>query len=398
MKSLQICGNSSYGGGGYLLIRWCKYLLSRGWQVDVLATHPEVVAELKRIPDLRVIESIYIPRDIAPTRDVQAFIQLLLLLHRENYDVVHTYTATPSFLGRIAARLVGIPVILHHQAGWTVTDFSSWLERVVFTPLEYLAAVASTKSICVSHAVAQQAHQLHIAPGRKLVTICNGIQPRTFIEATGSIHRQAYRHEFGIPSNHLLIGNTGRLAPQKDNDTLIQAMACLKSLIGDIPFTLLLAGEGPDRKRLEDLVHSLGLKKKVRFLGFRRDIPAFLAGLDIFVSPSLREGLSISLLEAMAAARPIVTTSILPNAELIEHEVTGLLVPPRSPKRIAESITRFAREPALAQRCAMAARQRVLEHYTIERMFQETWNLYIDLLKEKQPDRMSAYKQSTGIP
>ena len=130
----------------------------------------------------------------------------------------------------------------------------------------------------------------------------------------------------------------------------------------------------------------------MRFLGFCREIPAFLAGLDVFVSPSFREGLSISLLEAMAAARPIVTTSILPNAELIEHEVTGLLVPPRDPEQVAEAIARFAREPGLAQRCALAARQRVLDHYTLDRMFQETWDLYIGLLKEMQPDETRVYK------
>jgi len=391
-KSLQICGDSSYGGGGYLLIRWCEYLLSRGWQVDVLATHPMVVAELARIPGLRLIESIYIPRDIAPIRDVQAFIQLLVLLHRQSYDVVHTYTATPSFLGRVVARLVGVPVILHHQAGWTVTDFSSPLERMLYTPLEYLATLASTKSICVSRAVAQQAGQLHIAPANKLVTICNGIEPAPFIAATKNGAGQAYRHRSGIPSDHLLIGNTGRLAPQKDNDTLIRAMVCLKSLIGSGSFILLLAGDGPDQQKLEDLVHSLGLRRQVRFLGFCREIPAFLAGLDVFVSPSFREGLSISLLEAMAAARPIVTTSILPNAELIEHEVTGLLVPPRDPEQVAEAIARFAREPELAQRCALAARQRVLDHYTLDRMFEETWNLYISLLREMQPDEARVYE------
>jgi glycosyltransferase involved in cell wall biosynthesis len=388
MKTLQIVGNSSYGGAGYLLIRWCEYLLSRGWQVEFLATDSFFVIELKRILGIKVIESIYIPRDIAPIRDVQAFIQLLLLLRQERYDVVHTYTATPSFLGRIAARLVSVPVILHHQAGWTVTEFSSPLERIVYTPLEYLAALASTRSICVSHAVAQQAHQLHIAPQHKLVTICNGIEPEPFITATQNGVGEALRRELGIPGNHLLIGNTGRLAPQKDNETLIQAMVYLKSLIGHTPFTLLLAGDGPDRQKLEKLVQSLDLGEQVRLLGFVRDIPKFLAGLDTFVSPSLREGMSISLLEAMAAARPIVTTSILPNAELIEHGVTGILVPPRSPKQVAEAIARFVQEPELAQRYAAAARQRVLERYTIDRMFQETWDLYISLVKEKRSERL----------
>jgi glycosyltransferase involved in cell wall biosynthesis len=166
-------------------------------------------------------------------------------------------------------------------------------------------------------------------------------------------------------------------------------MEHLKPSIAGVPFTLLLAGDGPDQGKLEELVNSLGLGEQVRFLGFRTDIPSFLAGLDIFVSPTLREGLSISLLEAMAAAKPIVATSILPNAELIEDEVTGLRVPLRDPEQIARAIARFVREPELARSCGMAARRRVLGSYTIDRMFQETWDLYVDLLSAKQPKKSS---------
>jgi glycosyltransferase involved in cell wall biosynthesis len=384
-KCLQVTGNSTYGGAGYLLLRWCRYLLERGWQVDILATDPYWISELKKIPGLRVIENIYIPRDISPLADLHALGQLYALLRRERYDLVHTYTATPGFVGRLAARFAGVPST-HHQAGWTVNEFSSLLERIVYTPCEYLAVLASTKTICVSHSDAQQARQFHVAPPKRLVTICNGIEPEPFIAATQDGAGEAMRRELDVPEGQLTIGNTGRLAEQKDNQSLIQAMAPLKSLMPDRPFCLLLAGDGPDRQMLESLVRSLGLEERVRFLGFREDIPAFLAGLDVFVNPSLWEGLSISLLEAMAAARPIVTTSILPNAELVEHEVNGLLVPPKSPEQIAQAIARFAREPELAQRCGLAAQQRVLKDYTIERMFQETWDLYLDMALEKQPE------------
>jgi glycosyltransferase involved in cell wall biosynthesis len=381
-RTLQIVGNSSYGGGGYLLIRWCKYLSERGWQVEVLATDPVVVDELEQVP-VRVVKSIYIPREIAPVKDMLAFVQLVSLLRREQYDVVHTYTATPGFLGRFAARLAGVPVVLHHQAGWTVTEFSSPFERILFTPLEYLATLASTKSICVSRAVARQARQLNIAPQRKLVTICNGIDPEPFVIATTNNSGVDVRRELGITPECLLIGNIGRLAAQKDNATLIRSIAFLKAILPERSFLLVLAGDGSERVDLENLAHSSGVSEYVRFLGFYTNVPGLLAALDVFVSASLWEGLSISLLEAMASARPIVITNILPNAELIEHEVTGLLVPPKSPEQIAEAIARFARESDLAQCCAAAARQRVLDQYTLDRMFQETWDLYLDLLHGK---------------
>ena len=382
-KCLQVTGNSHYGGAGYLVLGWCRYLLACEWQVDILATDPLWVSELKKVPGLRIIQDILIPREITPLQDMRAFVQLIALMVREHYDVVHTYTATPGVLGRLAARFVGVPVILHHQAAWTVSEFSTLQERLLYTPLEYLATLASTRGICVSRAMEQQGRQLRIAPPNKLVVICNGIEPQPFITATQDGSREHLRRELGLSDHDVLIGNTGRLSPQKDNGTLIQAVAHLGSLIPDVPFTLLLAGDGPDRQNLQALVQSLGCGERVRLLGFRRDIPTILAGLDIFVSPSYREGLSISLLEAMAAAKPIVTTSILPNAELIEHQVTGLLVPPQAPDQIARAVARFVNEPRLAQDCGMAARRRVLEHYTIDRMFQETLDLYLNLRSKK---------------
>lgn len=393
IRTLQITGNSTYGGAGYLILRWCRYLLSRGWGVDVLATDPYWVSELKTLPGLRVIDHIFIPRDIVLAKDLQALVNLVGWIRRERYDVVHTYTATPGFLGRLAARLVGTPVILHHQAGWTVTEFSPLRERIFYTPLEYLATLASSKAICVSHAVEEQAHRLHIAPLKKLVVICNGIEPEPFITATQNGSRERLRREWGYADDHVLIGGTGRLSPQKDSGSLINAMACLKTMAPDVHFTLLLAGEGPERENLERLVERLGLGDRVQLLGFVKDIPAFLATLDIFVSPSLWEGMSISILESMAAARPIVATSILPNAELIEHERTGLLVNPQTPVQMAEAVARFISEPQLARKCAEAARQRLLDRYTIDRMFQDTWDLHQNLLLGAKSQRKVSLRE-----
>ena len=348
VKSLQIVGNSSYGGASYLILEWCQYLLKQGCSVDVLATDPVFCERLRAISGVRLIEDILIPRNIVPKQDLRAFWRAVRLLRREQYEIVHTYTATPSFVGRIASRLVGVPVILHHQAGWTVTEFSSLKKRFLYTPLEYMATLASTKGICVSRAVYQQAQQFCIAPHRKLVTICNGIDPEPFLTATRSNIGQELRRSWNIPDDHLLIGGTGRLSAQKDIETLILALASLRSLVPEQPFTLLLAGEGPAREKLLRLARDLSLDGQVRFLGFYNNIPGLLAMLDVFISTSLWEGLSISLMEAMASSLPIVTTNILPNAELIEHEVTGLLVPPKQPEQVALAIARFVSDPDLA--------------------------------------------------
>jgi glycosyltransferase involved in cell wall biosynthesis len=383
VKTLQVTGNSAYGGAGYLILRWCRFLLSKSWSVDVLATDPFWVNELQTVPGLRVIEDIFIPRDIAPLKDLKAFAQLCRLIKREGYQVVHTYTATPGFIGRIAACLAKTPVILHHEAGWTVTSFSPFYERIFYTPLEYLASLASTKAICVSHAVEEQGRKFHLARPNRLVVICNGIQPEPFIEASKNRSRDIQRSTWGYSDRDLLIGSSGRLSPQKNIGCLVQAMAHVNSLMPDMPGSLLLAGEGPERDTIIKLAGNQGINDRIRLLGFVKDIPAFLAAVDIFVSSSLWEGMSISVLEAMAAAKPIIASNILPNAELIEHEHTGLLVDPQSPEQIAEAVARFIRDPLLARNCGLAARQRVIDRYTIERMFQETWDLHNALLSRK---------------
>lgn len=385
VKSLQVVGNSPYGGGGYSLRAWCSYLASLNTNVDVLATDPVVISELASIPGVRIIDSIYIPRRISLINDLAALVRLFLLLRREKYDVVHTYTATPSFLGRIAARIAGIPVILRRAAGWPVNEFSSLLERLLYTPLEYLATTISTKAICVSHAMVEEARRFHIAPEGKLVTIRSGIDAGPIMSARREMDGNRLRRRLEIGDDVLVIGNTGRLAPQKDNSTLINAMAFLESH-EDSKFALLLAGEGPDRRNLEDQIGRLGMSSRVKILGFYKYIPEFLAAVDIFVSPSLWEGLSISLIEAMAARKPIITTSIPPNAELIEHGVTGLLIPPRSPMNLANAIKCFVDDPELARMCASNAQRRALKNHTIDRMCAETWALYTGLLESKRPE------------
>ncbi|NJN84397.1 MAG: glycosyltransferase family 4 protein [Caldilineaceae bacterium] len=379
-KTIQVVGNARYGGATYLMLEWCKYLLPRGFAVDVLSTDPEMGQELAKIAGVNVIDSIFIPREITPLTDLRAFRQMVALFRRNRYDVVHTYTATPSFLARLAATLVRTPVVVNHQGGWTVNEFSPLSERLLYTPLEYIGVLACTRNICVSHAEAQRGIDMHLAPKHKLVTIVNGMEPAPFLAATGNGAGRKLRSELGLGERDILVGSTGRLVPGKGIETMLAALAKLRSSTLDGRFKLVLAGDGRERATYEALADSLGVGEAVYFLGFRHDIPAFLAGIDIFVTASLAEGLSIALLEAMAAQCPIVSTSIAPNAELIEHEATGLLVPVNDPDGLADAIRRFVSEPDLAQRCAANARQRVLEEYTLDRMFQETWDLYSTLL------------------
>jgi len=383
IRTLQVVGNSAFGGGTYLIDEWSRYLIARGCYVDILSTDKKTIEYLKKVAGIGIIDSILIPRDISPIKDAQACFRLLKLLAEKRYDVVHTYTATPGFIGRTTARLMGVPVIVHHQAAWAVDEYSSFLKRLAFTPLEYFVTLISTKSICVSRATRSMAKRLHIAPDFKLATICNGIDHAKYIEARLRSRRGFFRAKLNIPEDHVLIGSTGRLAPQKDYPTLIKAFAKLPMFVPAKKLSLAIAGEGPDHQKLCTLATSLGVKDSVHLPGFIDDIPGFLSALDIFVSTSLREGLSISLLEAMAAELPIVASSIRPNAELIASGQEGLLVSPGSATETASAVAELIDNPQVSIGYANKARLRVVDEFSLDRMLDKTWKLYLDLLAAK---------------
>ena len=275
-----------------------------------------------------------------------------------------------------------VPVVLHHQAGFPVSEFSSRAYRLVFGRLESIAINAATKSICVSHAVMEQSKTLGIGRPDKLVTICNGIDIEPWEIAARNVDRLAFCEEIDVAPEALLIAATGRLADQKGLPYLLRALPQIREQLGERPVVVVLAGEGPARDQLEAIIEELSLHDSVRMLGFRRDVPRIVAACDIFCSPSLWEGLSISIMEAMAAQKPIVTTDILPNAELIDDGETGLLVPARQVDSLAAAIVRMASDSALADRCVKAAHEKVCREYTIKRMFDETWDLYNELLEK----------------
>lgn len=375
MKTLQIVGNSAYGGATYLIIEWCRYLLDKGWCVDVLCTDQQTIEKLQRIPNICVISNIFIPREISPRIDFVAFSKTLKLVRQKKYEVVHTYTATPGVIGRLAAWFSGIKKIYHHQAGWTMGLNSSIVINSFYKKVEWFLASISTASICVGFGVAEEARQGRYIPSKKIYIIKNGINPLPFSRPV-NLDKQKILSKYSIPVDSFVIISTSRLSKQKDISTLINAISIYKHKNEDKNICLLLVGDGPERNELEKLVINLNLKNDVLFLGYCENIPSLLHSADVFVSTTLREGLSISILEAMACGKPVITTDIVANKELIENDITGLLIPTLSPAKLAEAIEKFRNNPELASNCGKLAREKVLHEYTLDRMFEETYKLY----------------------
>jgi glycosyltransferase involved in cell wall biosynthesis len=211
----------------------------------------------------------------------------------------------------------------------------------------------------------------------KIFTISNGVDTSEF-ERPGN--KQALCKELGLEQDAHLAVLVGRLHEQKGHRYLIEAVP---TIIDRFPKThFLLIGEGELRASLEKQVDELGLKPHVIFMGIRHDVPDILAAVDLFLLPSLWEGLSIALLEAMAAAKPIVASAVSGTNQVMISGETGLLVPPGSSQALAEAILQVLADPVRARRMGSAARQHVIKNFSAQKQAKEHLNLYRRLLTE----------------
>ncbi len=376
LRLLHITGDSRFGGAGRIILGLGRMARAEGWQVDVLTTDP-VFQSAAAQQDLRVVDLDVIRREIRPLWDLAGLSRLLRFLQRERYGIVHTHTSKAGFVGRLAARLAGVPVIVHTAHGFAFHEHSRRAVQRFFSTLERAASHWCDRIVSVSEFHRNWAVELGICDTSKIIAIPNGIGylPKP---AMASLE---LRRQLGVRPDDLLILSMARLAPDKGIEFLIEAAAIL-SRFGR-RFLVAIAGAGPKRAAFEQVSRNLGVADRVVFLGFREEISDLLAAADLVVLPSLREGLSIALLEAMAAAKPVIATSIGSHREIASQGDVALLVPPADPIALSEAILRAARDPILMARLGTRARALFERRYTEERMLNAYKALYFDLLKQK---------------
>lgn len=389
-KILHIVGDSKFGGGSVIILSLSHMAKQHGWDVDILSTD-DVYCQVIQENGLRAITLPVIWRDCCLTRDILGLFRLIYFLRTSSYSIVHTHTSKGGFIGRLAAKVAGIPIIVHTAHGFAFHEFSSIATLQFYAALERMAAHWCDKIITVSNFHREWALKLKIAPPEKIVAIQNGISADR-LKVTCPFHQ--VRAELGVSSEETLIVTFGRLAPQKGLEYLIRSLPYVINQASN-RVKVILVGEGPLRTYLEALALSTGVSSHVRFIGFRKDIADILNAADIVVLPSLREGLSVALLEAMAMAKPIVTTAIGSNKEVIEHGKTGLLVPPRDPCAIAQAIISLLSNRNLRMRLGAASKETFKAKFTEDKMLKQTWEAYSQLISRKLPHLASiAYKQA----
>lgn len=313
---------------------------------------------LVRIPSLR--------RNPHPD-DLRAFMALWRVLRSWRPDIVLTHMSKAGALGRMAAKLLGIPAIhTYHGKGFHVFG-QKWKENAALAS-ERLLAKLGAGSIVVSEIQRREFEALGIDRPERLKVIHYGVPLERFLSAVG---RRPLRDELGIAPEVRLVGVVGRVVNIKGQDVFIKAAARLAPRFPNVRF--LIVGDGVDRARYEALAAQLGVGATVSFLGWRRDIPEIFASLDIVVLPTTFdfEGVPVSVIEALAVARPVVATEVGGVAEAVRHGETGLLVPPRDEAALAEAIATMLADPDKAEAMGRAGQALVKEFFPLERFLEQ---------------------------
>jgi glycosyltransferase involved in cell wall biosynthesis len=281
-------------------------------------------------------------------------LRLARLFRGQRFDVVHTHDDKPLLYGSAAVSLARVPRLLHTRHHGKIREV-----RVRQAAAIKLAARLTDDFVCVSEDSAR-ATVAQGVPVRRVRTIWNGIDTTRFAYTGPCAAGPAV--------------TVARLSPEKDVGNLLRATARLLPECPD--FHLEIAGDGSCMAGLRRLADELGLGERVTFLGEVRDIPTLLARASLFVLPSLAEGISLTLLEAMARGLPVVATRVGGNPEVVADGQTGILVPARNPPALAAALAKIWRDPEAGQRLGAAGRSRVEKHFDIRGMVGRYEQLY----------------------
>ena len=335
--------------------------------------------EAQRSPGVEVRFVADLVRPIRPWRDVRATTALVRLLRELGPDIVHTHSSKAGIVGRAAARAAGIGVVVHSIHGYGFHDGQPAWTRAALVGLERAAAPLTTHFVAVSRANLERGAALGIIDPDRATIIRSGVRIEEFQAAARERDsaRRALAEAIGAPPGAPLVGMVACLKPQKAPLDFVAAAARVAAVRLDARF--LVAGDGELRGEVEDRVAAAGLTGRFHLLGWRRDIPRLMAGLDVVVLTSLWEGLPRVVPEAIAAGRPIVATAVDGTGEILRDGANALVTGPRDPEGIAARILRLLADPALGE--AITARARpLLAEFDIDSMVRAQEDLYRRLL------------------
>lgn len=326
------------------------------------------------VPTLRAlgipVHVVDMPRGLNPLKLASVLIQITAHLRRIRADIVHTHCSVPGFVGRVAAWLAGVPVIMHTVHGFHFHDHTPWLTRLPFLTAERTCGVITDTLLTQTRGDLVLADRFGIGPRARRRRIGNGIDLARFRP-----RRRARAND--VPT----IICVARFEPVKNHRMLLEAAHLLKQR--GIAFRLRLVGDGPLRSECEALCRQLGIAAEVEFLGYRNDVVELLADADLAVLTSYKEGLPRAVLEPMAMGLAVVATRAPGTSEAVRHGDTGLVVEIDDVTGLAAALQCLIEDPELRARLGEQGRRVALEEFDERRIVDALRELYHARLRDR---------------
>ena len=378
---LYIIDNLEFGGGERVFLQIINRLCRDNYKVTVACMSEGIFMERIKGSDASII-----PVDMSNKFNFKVILQLVNLMKERNIDIVHSQGARADFFARLSAKLAGVPIVVS-TVPMPVEGFDvNPIKKFIYIALNRFSERFVDRFMVVSDALREMMIENHKIESQRVVKIYNGIEIdeyRIDYNEEVVVHgKSRLREEIGFKNDVPVIGVIGRLVWQKGFDYFIDTIPDLLKKFKGARF--LIVGEGELEEELKRKGKRLELEDKLFFTGFRSDIKDVLASIDIFVMPSLLEGLPMILLEAMAMGKPIVATDIDGINEVLEDGKTGLLVPPKDTKALMDSIIDLLVHSDKAHQMGINARMVVEERFGVDIMVKKVEEVYEELLPLNQ--------------
>lgn len=348
----------------------------------------EFIFKEQGIPYVKIEE---MSRSISPLMDWKAYLKIKSIIKDFQPDIVHTHAAKAGTLGRLAAINSGVPVVLHTFHGHVFHSYFGNLKTRFFIKIEQFLAARSTKIVAISQLQKRElSKDFKICPAKKIEIVPLGFNLDKFLDQQPE-KRIAFRQEFDLKQEEIVVGIVGRLVPIKNHILFINAIfEVQKNTTKKIKY--FIVGGGETQEELESLLTEFNIsfstpKQKdytatVIFTSWRTDVDVILAGVDIVALTSLNEGTPVSLIEAQAAGKPIVSTNVGGIEDVVEKGESALLSPSKQVKPFAKNLLYLIENATIRKKMGGAARSKVMKKFGYQRLVEDLKKLYNELLNE----------------
>jgi glycosyltransferase involved in cell wall biosynthesis len=372
---LYIITKLELGGAQKQLLSLISHLDKERYNLFLFTAYEGLlIPDFSALLGLKIKRSKFIERSINFFNDSIALFEIYYYIKKNNIDIVHTHSSKAGILGRIAAKIANVKIIIHTVHGWSFNDYQCFSRRQLFIWLERLTARFTQQLIVVSRYDKQKGLSYRIGNEKKYSIINYSINYEEF-----KIQDKDIRNELGINSGDLVIGMVSCFKPQKSPQDFIKLAYLIHQKLPNIKF--ILVGDGVLRKNIERLIRNHHLQSEVILTGWRVDIPRILSALDVFLLTSRWEGLPITVLEAMASAKPVIVTNTGGVSEVINEGETGFLVPPGNLEEMLKKATILLSSEELREKIGQNARASLGSNFTLIEMAKKTQDLYSNLIK-----------------